>query len=104
MSSFVKNPLQAAERIEAIFGDDLHAMRVLSLTNSVVGTLDAAVLSIHAIGRGYAHVANKSDKHGVKQTDRMLSNKGIDIWFAATNDVLRDSGTSGRGEYLNSRA
>jgi len=81
MSSFVKNPLQTAETIERIFGDDLHAMRVLSLANSVVGTVDAAVLSIHAIGRGYAHAANKSEKHGVKQTDRMLSNKGIDIWL-----------------------
>ena len=80
MSNFTKNPLQVAETIEAIFGDDLHAMRVLSLANSVVGTVDAAVLSIHAIGRGYAHVANTNDKHGVKQTDRMLSNKGIDVW------------------------
>jgi len=80
MSSFVKNPLQTAETIDRIFGDDLHARRVLSLANSVVGTVDAAVLSIHAIGRGYAHAANKSEKHGVKQTDRMLSNKGIDIW------------------------
>ncbi|HEY2778070.1 MAG TPA: IS4 family transposase [Gaiellaceae bacterium] len=80
MSSFVKNPLQVAATIEKIFGDDLHAMRVLSLANSVVGTVDAAVLSIHAIGRGYAHVANKREKHGVKQTDRMLGNAGIDVW------------------------
>ena len=79
MSSFVKNPLQVAETIEKIFGDDLHAMRVLSLANNVVGTVDAAVLSIHAIGRGYAHAANKAEKHGVKQADRMLSNEGIDL-------------------------
>lgn len=80
MSNFVKDPLQVAATIEKIFGDDLHAMRVLSLANSVTGTVDAAVLSIHAIGRGYARVANKDEKHGVKQTDRMLSNKGIEIW------------------------
>jgi len=42
----------------------------------VVGVLDAAVLSIHAIGRGYAHATNHSEKHGVKQTDRMLGNAG----------------------------
>ena len=36
MSSFVKNPLQVAETIQKIFGDDLHAMRVLSLANSVM--------------------------------------------------------------------
>ena len=63
-----------------IFGDDLHAMRVLSLANSVTGTVDAAVLSIHAIGRGYARVTNNDEKHGVKQTDRMLGNKGIEVW------------------------
>jgi len=80
-SSFVKNPLQIAETIDQIFGDDLHAMRVLSLANSVTGVVDAAVLSIHAIGRGYARVTNKDEKHGVKQTDRMLGNEGIDIWM-----------------------
>lgn len=51
MSSFVKNPLQVAERVQQIFGDDLHAMRVLSLANSVVGTVDAAVLSIPPCAR-----------------------------------------------------
>lgn len=80
MSSFVKNPLQVAETIEKIFEDDLHARRVLSLANSVVGVVDAAVLSIHAIGRGYAHATGKNEKHGVKQTDRMLGNEGINIW------------------------
>jgi hypothetical protein len=79
--SFVKNPLKVAETIDQIFEDDLHARRVLSLANGVVGVLDAAVLSIHAIGRGYAHATNHSEKHGVKQTDRMLGNAGIDVWL-----------------------
>ncbi len=74
MSRFVKNPLQVAKTIQQIFADDLHARRVTSLANGVVGVLDAAVLSIHAIGRGYAHATNKSEKHGVKQTDRMVGN------------------------------
>lgn len=80
MSNFVKNPLRVAETTDQIFGDDLHARRVVSLANGVVGVLDAAVLSIHAIGRGYAHATNHSEKHGVKQTDRMLGNGGIDVW------------------------
>ena len=80
MSNFVRNPLRVAETIEKIFEDDLHARRVLSLANGVVGVLDAAMLSIHAIGRGYAHATNNSEKHGVKQTDRMLGNAGIDVW------------------------
>lgn len=80
MSTVVPDMLKVAEKVEEIFGEDLHARRVLSLTNGVVGVLDAAVLSIHAIGRGYAHATNGSAKHGVKQTDRMLSNAGFDMW------------------------
>ena len=80
ISNFVKNPLKVGETIEKIFEDDLHARRVMSLANGVVGVLDAAVLSIHAIGRGYAHATNHSEKHGVKQTDRLLGNAGIDVW------------------------
>jgi hypothetical protein len=80
ISSFVRNPLRVAETIKKIFEDDLHARRVLSLANSVVGVLDAAVLSVHAIGRGYAHATGGNEKHGVKQTDRLLSNRGVDTW------------------------
>ncbi len=80
MSSFVTNPVKVAATLEKIFEDDLHARRVLSLANGVVGVLDAAALSIHAIGRGYAHATGMNDKHGVKQTDRLLSNAGIDMW------------------------
>lgn len=80
MSSFEQDPLRIAERVNQIFGDDLHARRVLSLTNGVAGTVTAAVLSIHAIGRGYARFTNQLEKHGVKQTDRMLGNPGIAVW------------------------
>ena len=69
-----------AERVDQIFGDDLHARRVLSLTNGVAGVVTAAVLSIHAIGRGYARFTSQLVKHGVKQTDRMLGNPGIPVW------------------------
>jgi hypothetical protein len=80
MSSFEKDPLQIAKRVNEIFGDDLHARRVLSLANGVAGTVSAAVLSIHAIGRGYARFTKQLAKHGVKQTDRMLGNPGIQVW------------------------
>jgi len=36
MSNFAKDPLQVAAQVEQIFGNDLHAMRVLSLANGVV--------------------------------------------------------------------
>jgi hypothetical protein len=80
MTSFEKDPLKIAERVNEIFGDDLHARRVLSLANGVAGTVSAAVLSIHAIGRGYARFTKQLAKHGVKQTDRMLGNPGIQVW------------------------
>jgi Transposase DDE domain len=65
--------------VENLFGNDLHAMRVLSLANGVVGVLHAAMLAIHAIGQAYAKAAKITPKSGVKQIDRLLSNTGIDL-------------------------
>ena len=62
-----------------LFAEDLHAKRVMSLANGVVGVLHAAVLAIHAIGQASAKVANITPKSGVKQVDRLLSNAGIDV-------------------------
>jgi hypothetical protein len=65
--------------IQNIFSEDMHAARVLSLSNGVVGVLHAAVLAIHAIGQAYAKLANITPKSGVKQVDRLLSNAGFDM-------------------------
>jgi hypothetical protein len=59
--------------------EDLHAKRLKSLANYTVGAMQAGCASIHAIGAAYAAVAEIAPKHAVKQTDRYLSNKGIDI-------------------------
>lgn len=80
MSSLLKNPLRVGETIEELFENDLHAKRVESIANGVVGVLHAAVLSIHAIGRAYAHAVGRNKRHGVKQIDRLLSNSGVDLW------------------------
>jgi hypothetical protein len=40
--------------VKRIFASDLHALRVVSLANGAVGVLNAAVLSIAAIGQAYA--------------------------------------------------
>jgi Transposase DDE domain len=66
--------------LERLFGNDLHAKRVLSLTQAALGVLHAASLSIHAIGQGLAAAQNLNSKHAVKQVDRLLSNAGIDVW------------------------
>jgi hypothetical protein len=54
-----------------------HARRVESLANGVGGVLNAAVVSIHAIGQAYARLQGISAKSGVKQVDRLLSNSGV---------------------------
>jgi Transposase DDE domain len=68
------------EFVEGLFAEDMHAKRVLSLGNSVVGVMHAASLSIHAIGLGLAASRDTSRKHSVKQVDRLLSNGNLDVW------------------------
>jgi hypothetical protein len=63
----------------AIFHQKVHAKRVESLANGAAGTMGAARASIHAIGAAYAELAEIKPRHGVKQVDRYLSNKGIDV-------------------------
>jgi hypothetical protein len=66
--------------IEQMVGDDMHAKRVASVTNAVVGVVHAASLSIHAIGLGLAAAAGRHTKHAIKQVDRLLSNPALDVW------------------------
>lgn len=65
--------------LDALFGQEMHAARVQSLANGVVGVLMAAVVSIAAIGQAYALLAGIKGKSGIKQIDRFLSNAGIDV-------------------------
>mgnify|MGYP001462709859 FL=1 len=58
---------------------DIHAKRVESLANGVAGVLNAAMLTIHAIGQAYAAMARIEASSGVKQLDRLLSNVAVDI-------------------------
>jgi hypothetical protein len=67
------------EFIDALFGLDMHAARMESLANGVAGVLSAGVLSIHAIGQAYACLAGTKAKSGIKQIDRLLSNRGVDV-------------------------
>ena len=52
---------------------------VLSLANATLGVLASASLAIHAVGRGLAQAMGTLTKHGVKQVDRLLSNRGVDV-------------------------
>ena len=68
-----------SEFISQMYEGDLHAKRVLSLSNATLGVLTSASLAIHAVGQGLAQAMGKLSKHGVKQVDRLLSNEGIDV-------------------------
>ena len=73
--------------IATLYEGDLHAKRVLSLANATLGVLTSASLAIHAVGRGLAQALGTLTKHGVKQVDRLLSNRGVDVWtFFARGD------------------
>ena len=68
-----------SEFISTMYEGDLHAKRVLSLSNATLGVLTSASLAIHAVGQGLAQAMGRLSKHGVKQVDRLLSNEGIDV-------------------------
>jgi len=65
--------------VHGVFDPEIHQARVESIANAVAGTLDAAMVSVAAIGRAYAELADISPKSGVKQVDRLLSNKGVEL-------------------------
>src|SRR6202521_2087420 len=62
-----------------LFDGDLHAKRILSLTNATLGVIKTASLAVNTIGQGLALARGLVTKHAIKQVDRLLSNQGIDI-------------------------
>jgi len=66
--------------IDQIFGDSEHVKRKRSLSNAVSGVLNSASLIIHRIGLGLATAQNLLGKHAIKQVDRLLSNKKLNVW------------------------
>jgi len=73
-------PEHVHQFVESLIGDDLHAKRVLSLANGVVGVIHAAALAVHFIGEGLAAAMGTDPKHAIKQVDRLLSNTAISVW------------------------
>lgn len=72
-------------------GNALHAKRVTSLSQAVVGAVFAMRAGVASIGRALANARGLTPKHAIKQFDRFLSNDGIDldlIWIAYLGFVL----------------
>jgi hypothetical protein len=68
------------QHLTSVFGDDLHAKRIESLTNGTLGVMAGASLAVSVIGQSLAQARGLVTKHAVKQVDRMLSNPGIVVW------------------------
>jgi hypothetical protein len=74
------NEQQVHEFLSSLFAEDVHAKRVLSLSLATLGAIQAASLSVYAIGQAVAVARGTKGKHGVKQVDRLLSNAGLNVW------------------------
>jgi len=66
--------------VSDIFGTDVHAKRVASLSNATTGVLTSGSLAVAAIGQGMAHTCGLRTKHAVKQVDRLVGNDRFDVW------------------------
>ena len=65
--------------MDEVFGGDIHAQRLASLTDGVDGVLHAASLGVRAIGQGLAVAQGLAPRHAIKQVDRLLSNPKLSM-------------------------
>jgi hypothetical protein len=73
-------PERVHKFLTELFAEDMHAARVQSLSNAVSGAIQAAALSVHAIGQGLALANQLEVKSAIKQVDRLLSNMRLSVW------------------------
>ena len=74
------NEQRIRDFLAEVFEHDVHAKRILSLSNATLGVIHSASLAVHAIGRALAMAQGLKPRHAIKQVDRLLSNGGIDVW------------------------
>ncbi len=75
----ILNRTNIHEYIFNMFDGDVHAKRILSISNAVIGVINSASLAIHLIGQGLAVAQGTVTKHAIKQVDRLLSNANFDM-------------------------
>jgi len=73
--------------LEDLFQSNVHASRIVSVANAVLGVITSASLAISMIGFGLAVAKGNSTKHSVKQVDRLIGNKKFAIWSCFENWV-----------------
>jgi hypothetical protein len=72
-------PQDVQRFVEEIAGHALHAKQVESLAHAIVGAMHADTASIAAIGRAAARQREVTEKHSIKQVDRLLSNGKLNV-------------------------
>ena len=66
--------------IGGLYGPELHAKRVDALAGATLGVMAGASLAVAMIGQALAQARGLVTKHAVKQVDRLMSNRAIDVW------------------------
>jgi hypothetical protein len=65
--------------VTAMFaGSKLHAKQIESVTDAIIGAMAAPSAGVASLGRSAATMRFKGAKRGIKQVDRLLSNRKID--------------------------
>jgi Transposase DDE domain len=65
--------------MDEVFGGEVHAQRLASLTDGVDGVLHAASLGMRAIGQGLAVAQGLAPRHAIKPVDRLRSNPKLSM-------------------------
>lgn len=73
------HPREIEKLVHSILDEDIHAKRVASIASAAAGVIVSGSLAIHAIGRGLASAKGLVDRHAIKQTDRLIGNKKVDM-------------------------
>lgn len=67
------------ELVDELVGEDLHVKQTESVAHAVLGALHADRAGVAAIGRAAARKRGGVAKHSIKQVDRLLSNRKLDV-------------------------
>jgi hypothetical protein len=65
--------------IATLYAGQLHAKRIDSLAGATLGIMTGASLAVATIGQALAQARGLVTKHAIKQVDRLLSNRHIDV-------------------------
>jgi hypothetical protein len=65
--------------MDEVFGGEVHAPRLASLTDGVDGVRHAASLGVRAIGQGLAVAQGLAPRHAIQPVDRLLSHPTLSM-------------------------